>query len=78
MGIAGDGQFGPRAGRVRAAGAGDEVPGRVPGVQPGGIDGDGRLGGDQAGVTRARDGAFEEVEERPPLSSRSLAYLRVE
>lgn len=77
-GVAGDGQLGPRAGRVCAVGAGNEVPRRVPGIQPGGIDGNGRLGGDQAGVTRARNGAFEEIEERPPFNSRSWAYLRVE
>lgn len=78
VGVDRGGQLGPRAGRVLALGPGDEVPGRVPGVPPGGIDGDGRLVGDQAAIDGGRDGAEEEVEEPPPFSSRSRAYLRVE
>lgn len=73
VGVAGGRQLGVRPGGVLALRAGDEVPGRVAGVQPGGVDGGGRLLGDQAGVARGRDGAAEEVEEDPPFSSRPSA-----
>jgi len=68
-----DGELGPRASRVLALGAGDEVPRRVPAIQPGRIDGDGRLVRDQAALGRGYDGAAEEVEERPPFNSRPSA-----
>jgi hypothetical protein len=66
-------QLGPRAGRVFAFGSGDEVPGRVPAIQAGGIDGNGRLLRDQAAVGCGRDGTFEQVEEDPPFRSRASA-----
>ena len=56
-----------------ALGAGDEVPGGVPAVEPGGIDGDGGLFGDQFGFACGRDGALEEVDEGPPFRSRPSA-----
>jgi hypothetical protein len=58
---------------VLALGTGDEVPGGMAAIQAGGIDGDGRLLGDQFGLDCGRDGAFEEVEEDPPFSSRPSA-----
>jgi hypothetical protein len=73
VGVNGGGQLRPTARRVLTLGAGDEVPGGVPAIQPGGVDGDGGLLGDQAAVGRGRDGAFEEVEEDPPFSSRPSA-----
>jgi hypothetical protein len=73
MGVDGGGQLRPTAGRVLALGAGDEVTRGVPAVEPGGIDGDGRLFGDQFGFDGGRDGALEEVEEAPPFSSRPSA-----
>jgi hypothetical protein len=72
------GQFRPTAGGVLALGAGDEVPRRVPAIQSGGIDGDGRGFGDQAALGSGRNGAFEEVEEDPPFSSRPSALQTVE
>ena len=71
-------QLGPGAGRVFALGSGDEVPRRVPAIQPGGSDGDGRLLGDQAALGSRRDGPFEEVEEDPPFRSRASALQSVE
>ncbi len=53
------GQLGPRPGGVLATRARDEIARRVPAIQAGGIDRDGRLFGDQAGVGCGRDGAFE-------------------
>lgn len=59
MGVDGGGQLGPTLGRVLALGAGDEVPGRVAAIETGGIDGDGRLFGDQFASECGRDGALE-------------------
>jgi hypothetical protein len=73
MRIGRDRQLGPGAGRVLALGSGDEITRRVPAIQPGGIDGNGRLLRDQAAVGCGRDGTFEEVEEDPPFSSRASA-----
>ena len=73
MGVNSGGQLGPTLGRVLALGAGDEVSGRVPAIQAGGIDGDGRGVGDQFGFECGRDGALEEVDEDPPFSSRPSA-----
>jgi hypothetical protein len=67
MGVDRGGQLGPGAGRVLALGAGDEVPRGVSAVESGGIDGDGRLLGDQFGFDSGRDGSLEEVDEDPPL-----------
>jgi hypothetical protein len=72
-GVEGGGQLGPGAGRVLALGPGDEVPGGVAAIQPGGIDGNGRGLGDQFGFECGRDGAFEEVDEDPPFKSRPSA-----
>lgn len=73
VGIDGGGQLGPRARRVLALGAGDEVPRGVAAIQTGGIDGNGGGFGDQFGFARGRDGAFEEVDEDPPFKSRPSA-----
>jgi hypothetical protein len=73
MGIDGGGQLGPALGRVLALGSGDEVSGRVPAIQAGGIDSDGGGLGDQFGFDSGRDGAPEEVDEDPPFSSRPSA-----
>jgi hypothetical protein len=73
VGVDGGGQLGPGAGRVLALGARNEVPRGVAAVEPGGIDGDGRLLGDQFGLECGRDGAFEEVDEAPPFRSRPSA-----
>jgi hypothetical protein len=78
VGIDGGAQLGPGAGRVLALGAGNEVSGGVAAVQAGGIDGDGGLIGDQFGRACGRDGAFEEVDEGPPFSSRPSALQTVE
>ena len=71
--VAGDREFGPGAGGVLALGTGDEVARGVPAVEAGRIDGDGRLFGDQFRLDSGRDGAFEEVDEDPPFSSRASA-----
>jgi len=73
VGVDRGGQLGPTLGRVLALGAGDEVTGGVAAVQAGGIDGDGRLLGDQFGLDGGRDGALEEVDEDPPFNSRPSA-----
>ena len=78
VGIDRSGQLGPRAGRVLTPAPSDEVARGVTTIEAGGIDGDGGLLGDQAAAERGRDGAAEEVEEAPPFSSRSWAYLSVE
>jgi hypothetical protein len=78
MGVGRDGELGPRAGRVFALGPGDEVPRRVPAIQPGCIDGDGWDVRDQARIDSGRDGPFEEVEEDPPFRSRASALQSVE
>ena len=59
-------------------GPGDEVPERMADVQAGGIDGDGRLLGDQAGVGCGCDRAFEEAEKGPPLGAGPRRNIRVE
>jgi hypothetical protein len=58
---------------VLALGSGDEITRRVSAVQPGRVDGDGRLLGDQAAVGSGREGPLEEFEEDPPFSSRASA-----
>jgi hypothetical protein len=73
VGVEGGRQLRPGAGGVLALGAGDEVTRGVPTVEAGGINGDGRLFGDQSGLECRRDGAFEQVDEGPPFSSRASA-----
>jgi hypothetical protein len=68
-----DREFGPTACGELALGTGDEVPGSVPAIEAGRIDGDGGSFGDQFGRDRGRDGTFEEVDEDPPFSSRPSA-----
>ena len=72
-GIAGDGELGPQPGRVLPTGPREEVPGRVPALQPGPIDGRGRRRADQAAVGCGRGGADEEDDDRPFFSSRAAA-----
>lgn len=71
VGVAGDGELGP--GGVLGPGPAGEVPGRVPALQPGGIDGGGRPVADQAGLGCGRGGAEEEDDELPFFSSRCFA-----
>lgn len=71
--VAGDRELGPTLGRVLAPGAGDEVTGGVAAVQAGGVNGDGRLLGDQAACECGRNGAVKEVKEVPPFKSRVWA-----
>jgi hypothetical protein len=73
VGVEGGGQLGPTLGGVLALGTGDEVSGGVAAIQTGGVDGDRRLLGDQFGLDCGGDGAFEEVDEGPPFSSRPSA-----
>lgn len=72
-GVAGDGELGPQPGRVLLAGPLEEVPGRVPALQPGAIDGGGRLLADQAAVGCGRGGPEEEADDLPFFSSRAAA-----
>jgi hypothetical protein len=73
VGVNGGGQLRPTACRVFAFGSGYKVSGGVAAIQTGGIDGDGRLLGDQFGLNCGGEGAFEEVEEAPPFKSRPSA-----
>lgn len=68
-----DREFGPTAGCVFALGPRDEVSGGVAAIEAGGIDGDGRLFGDQFRLDGGCNGALEEVEEDPPFNSRPSA-----
>jgi len=71
--VARDGELGPQARRVLASGPLEEVPRRVPALQPGAIDGGGRPLADQAAVGCGRGGADEEDDGLPFLSSREAA-----
>lgn len=73
VGIAGDGEFGPQPGRVLAPGPLEEVPRRVPALQPRPIDGGGGRIGDQAGVLCGRSGTQKEDDIGPPFNSRCSA-----
>ena len=68
-----DGELGPGPGGLLRPGPVDEVAGCVPALQPGGIDGDGRLRPDQAAVGSGRGGAEEQDDELPFLRSRCSA-----
>jgi hypothetical protein len=68
-GVAGDRQLGPQPGVVLTAGALEEVARGVPALQPGGIDGRGRLLADQAALFGARAGPVQEQDELPFFSS---------
>jgi hypothetical protein len=71
VGITGDGELGP--GDVLGPRPAGEVPGRVPALQPGGIDRCRRLVRDQPAVGCGRGGAEEEDDELPFFKSRWLA-----
>jgi hypothetical protein len=58
---------------VLAAGSLEEVPGRVPALQPGPVHGGGRLLADQAAVLCGRGGAEQEDDEVPLFKSRCSA-----
>lgn len=73
LGVAGDGQLGPQPGRVLAAGPLEEVPGRVPALQPGPVDGRGRFLTDQAAIGCGRGGTEKEEDDLPLFSSREAA-----
>ena len=71
--VAGHGQLGPQPGVMLAACAFKEVAGSVPAFHAGGIDGGGRLVGNQAALACARGGLSEEQDELPFFSSRLAA-----